>query len=317
MLKYVLPTLAVATMALGGYMVVRPALVQPPMPPPAIYSLGDIIPKAQVPDSFCYAVIGDYGDNSLGEDSVARMVKGWNPSFIVTTGDNDYEDKHPGTLNNIDTMVVKYYGSFIKANAHQDRFFPCLGNHDQDLASVESEYFALFPFLHSHPDYDFSWGPLHFYSLNSGPSRPNGFIDSNILTALKGSLLTAPETYHIVFFHHPPYAPGKYGAKELKGKFDNDKVDLVLNGHIHYYERMVDARTHINYITIGNGGRNDVTCSGDSVNGYQPTSRCTCKDGSHGALKVIVVKTRAIWQMRFEYYIVADQSAPGDVLILP
>ena len=37
-----------------------------------------------------FAVIGDYGNDSADEARVARMVSGWDPDFIITTGDNNY-----------------------------------------------------------------------------------------------------------------------------------------------------------------------------------------------------------------------------------
>src|ERR1700733_1367363 len=61
-------------------------------------------------DSIIFAVIGDYGRDTKQEDSVAKMVKGWNPDFIITVGDNNYST---GSAATIKTNIGKYYGDYI------------------------------------------------------------------------------------------------------------------------------------------------------------------------------------------------------------
>src|SRR3954464_3130288 len=51
-------------------------------------------------DSATFAIIGDYGEDSKGEADVAAMVKGWNPDFIITVGDNNYPLGSAGTIVN-------------------------------------------------------------------------------------------------------------------------------------------------------------------------------------------------------------------------
>ena len=75
------------------------------------------------------------------------MVKSWNPSFIVTVGDNNYST----TSGSYDLDVGKYYHEYIGnysgaygAGSATNRFFPVLGNHDWDLEMVRST----FSFLH-------------------------------------------------------------------------------------------------------------------------------------------------------------------------
>lgn len=80
-----------------------------------------------------FAVIGDYGNDSAGELSVANLIKtNFQPQFIVTAGDNNY-----GTAAQIDPSIGKYYHSYIGnyrgtfgLGATSNRFFPALGNHD-------------------------------------------------------------------------------------------------------------------------------------------------------------------------------------------
>jgi len=278
-----------------------------------VQALGDLTNTRT--DSFTFAIIGDYGDDSKGELLTAEMVKGWNPLFIVTTGDNDYEDKNG---KGIDTNITKYYSSYINADLHKDRFFPCLGNHDQTVsekAKVIDEYFRLFSFLNRAENYDFTWGPVHFYSLNSGPNGKVGFVDPATLKDVKPKLAKDTDPFHLVFFHHPFYS-SEFGMMPAPDRFDGYNMDAILNGHIHYYERMTDSVRHIEYITIGCSGRNDSQC-GDKLSGNKEIVLHHCEDKQNGALKVTVVKLYApdkkeSWRMTFEYYNAAKPGAPLD-----
>src|SRR5688500_16929409 len=57
-----------------------------------------------------FAIIGDYGNDSNAEARVARLVRGWKPEFIITTGDNNYPLGLPFT---IDRNIGRHYGSYI------------------------------------------------------------------------------------------------------------------------------------------------------------------------------------------------------------
>ena len=280
----------------------------------SIYSLGNLA-KTDA-DSFSYAVIGDFGDDSHGEQLVADMVLGWQPLFIITTGDNDYEDKNG---KSIDINISKYYASYINPDLKLNRFFPCLGNHDQSVTErlkVIDEYFRLFPFLNHAENYDFSYGPIHFYSINSGPGVVRATINPDVLTDLKTKSNAATEPFHLAFFHHPQYSSA-YGTVALDDRLAGYKLDAVLNGHIHYYERMSDTARHIEYITIGCSGRNNDKCSGKLDNSKE-IHLDTCLDRQNGAVKVTVIKNRStnLWQMTFDYYNAASPDKPSDSFVI-
>jgi len=81
-----------------------------------------------------FAMIGDFGLSSQPELDVANMVKSWNPDFIVTDGDNNYET---GQASTIDLNIGQYYHDYIfnyhgtyGAGSATQRFWPALGNHD-------------------------------------------------------------------------------------------------------------------------------------------------------------------------------------------
>src|SRR5581483_7966386 len=59
-----------------------------------------------------FAVIGDFSSNLQTPPTrdVANLVKGWNPDFVATVGDNNYPD---GAASTIDSNVGQWYHQFI------------------------------------------------------------------------------------------------------------------------------------------------------------------------------------------------------------
>ena len=107
---------------------------------------GALIPAAPSgPGAIRFAIIGDYGetlaDQAFPLDTVAAMIRSWNPEFIVSTGDNNYV---LGEAATIDVNVGKNFTDYIYPKTTQipiqypypagapayNRFIPCLGNHD-------------------------------------------------------------------------------------------------------------------------------------------------------------------------------------------
>lgn len=206
-----------------------------------------------------FAVIGDYGFAGAPEADVAALVKGWSPEFIVTTGDNNYDN---GAAATIDANIGQYYHEFISpytgsygGGAAENRFFPSLGNHDWVAANAQPylDYFTL-PGIERY--YDFVRGPVHFYSLDVDPHEPNG-IDSNSVQAqwLKGRLAASPEQWKIVYMHHSPYSScSRHGSYPLiQWPYARWGASAAFSGHDHTYERI--SQGGIPYFVNGLGGR--------------------------------------------------------------
>ena len=97
------------------------------------------------PGAIRFAIIGDYGetmaDQAFPLDTVAAMIRSWNPDFVVSTGDNNYV---LGEAATIDINVGKNFTGYIYPKTTEipvqypypsgaplfNRFIPCLGNHD-------------------------------------------------------------------------------------------------------------------------------------------------------------------------------------------
>ena len=86
-----------------------------------------------------FAIIGDYGKAGTNELNVSNLVKSWNPEYIITLGDNNYD---LGEASTIDANIGQYYRQFIfpytggyGPGDTVNRFFPSMGNHDWYTAS--------------------------------------------------------------------------------------------------------------------------------------------------------------------------------------
>jgi hypothetical protein len=248
-----------------------------------------------------FAVIGDYGLDGPNELAVANMVKSWNPDFIATLGDNNYQD---GFASTIDANIGKYYHDYIfnyqgiyGAGSPTRRFFPAIGNHEygssDNVPSRLTAYTNYFDLPGNERYYDYVQGPVHFFVINSDGNEPDGndvgTIQANWLQAGLGA---ATEPFKIVYFHHPAYSSGGHGNNEwMQWPFAQWGATAVLSGHDHDYERLnVDGLT---YFVNGVGGAelSPLVSIDPGVSQYQLA-------GSFGAMQVNVSGTA----MTFDFY---------------
>ena len=87
-----------------------------------------------------FAVIGDYGIDSPQEAAVAKMVAGWNPDFVITTGDNNYPLGEASTIDKTSASTTggssATTGAAFGPGSAINRFWPSPGNHDWDTGSL-------------------------------------------------------------------------------------------------------------------------------------------------------------------------------------
>ena len=205
-----------------------------------------------------FAVFGDYGVNNSNEAAVASLIAGWNVDFIVTTGDNNYND---GAASTIDANIGQYYHSYIfpytgsfGAGATANKFWPSLGNHDwvQPGAQPYLDYFAL---PNNERYYDFVRGDVHLFVVDSDSHEPNGITSTSVQAQwLQQGLASSASPWNVVYFHHSPYSSGSgHGSNAtLQWPFKAWGADIVFTGHDHIYERL-DVGS-FPYIVVGTGG---------------------------------------------------------------
>jgi len=205
-----------------------------------------------------FAAIGDYGFSGPAEKAVADLVKSWNPEFIITLGDNNYD---LGDSTTIDQNIGQYYHTYIYKykghygpSASTNRFFPSLGNHDYYTRNGEAyrDYFTL---PGNGRYYDFVRGNVHFFALDSDEAEPDGITaTSKQAQWLQAKLASSTARWKVVYMHHAPYSSGQHGnTKELQWPFRKWGASVVLAGHDHDYERLqVEG---LPYFVNGLGGR--------------------------------------------------------------
>lgn len=229
-----------------------------------LHALGPSVIAASSPAEppTIFAAIGDFGSDYISTRRVAKLVRDWQPQFVITLGDNNYP---AGSAATLDRNVGQFYHEFIApyqgrygAGAVTNRFFPCLGNHDW-LAPDAKPYLDYFSLPGNERYYSFTRGPIEFFCLDSDKSEPDGTAPDSIQGQwLQQGLTNSSAAWKIVYFHHAPYSSGVYHGTHtgetarMRWPFHEWGVDAVLAGHDHTYERI-----HTNglvYIVNGLGG---------------------------------------------------------------
>lgn len=215
------------------------------------------VQPTSTPITITFAVIGDFGENSVGEKDVAALVQGWQPDFVITTGDNNYPR---GGADTIDQTIGQYYHQFIAPykgqygnGAAENRFFPSLGNHDWQAPNAQP-YLDYFTLPGNERYYDFTQGPVHFFAIDSDSNEPDGVSSTSIQANwLKAKLTASQSPWNLVYFHHPPYSSGTHQSTEwMRWPFKAWGASAVLSGHDHTYERLLVD--NLPYFVDGLGG---------------------------------------------------------------
>lgn len=275
-------------------------------------------------DSTTFAIIGDYGEAGEPALKVSELVKTWSPDFILTLGDNNYPD---GKLKTIQANISDYYGDFIynldapdgyrctgRANDEEkNRFFPSIGNHDYYNSNSIQPYLSFFSLPEKETYYEFKWGPVHFFALNSGRNGEANCCDSEQAVWLKEKLAHSISPFKIVYFHHPPYSTSKHGSTEsMRWPFKEWGASAVFSGHEHNYQRITrQDDPSFPYIINGLGGRSSFyKCD---VNPLDNSIFDTfCYNSTFGAIRSIATKEKLIIQ----FFSISEPTVPVDEFII-
>ncbi len=202
-----------------------------------------------------FAVIGDIAGMTKNTEKVSEMVRNWRPNFIITLGDNFYNNLG----HDPDTSVGQYYskymypytGAYPQSPVNYNRFYSSVGGHDWNYDFGQT-YFDYFTLPGNERYYDIETKNTHLFCYNS--CWPES-VDSTQRAWLEDGLKNSTKNINIVYFHASPYSSGRHGGKPLmRLPFREWGADIVLSGHDHHYERIVvDSLT---YIVNGCGGQN-------------------------------------------------------------
>ncbi len=182
-------------------------------------------------------------------------------------GDNAY---CCGTDIEYQKQIFDFYGSNILGNT---AFFPSPGNHEYyetttaqadrkinyfDVISVPTKGEMGGVASNTKAYYSYNYGNIHFISLDSygfdGGKYRFYEPESPQYQWLIKDLESNKSLWTIIYFHHPPYTRRSHDSNSeieliltregLVPIFDKYKVDLVLSGHSHVYERSYLIKGH-------------------------------------------------------------------------
>jgi hypothetical protein len=260
--------------------------------------------------SVVIGAIGDYGSGTTNEEAVANLVKSWQPDFIMTVGDNNYPY---GEATTIDRNVGKFYHDYIYpytgaygAGAVSNRFFPTVGNHDccypTPTPTGYDAYLAYFTLPGNERYYNYRYGSVEIFCLNSNPNDPDGWTSDSVQGEwLRTSLANSTATWRLVYFHHSPWSSGSlHGTYTGQGyymrwPFKEWGATAVLTGHDHIYERML--RDGMTYLVIGIGGdRIDPFASTDPLSSNLDPYSQVRYNATYGALRIDATETNIMFR---------------------
>ncbi len=244
-------------------------------------------------------VVAAGGDGAGGEtnaSNVISLISSWNPNLLLYLGDV-YEK---GTLTEFDNWYGSNSQYFSKFLAITD---PTIGNHEY-TNGPPTGYFSFWNNIPSY--YSFTSGGWHFISLDSMSQYVPTSSTSAQYKWLAQDLADNTAACTIAFWHEPLYNVGPEGSqsgmKSIWSLLVQDKVDIVLNGHDHDYQRWTpldgsgtpNATSGITEFVVGSAGHGIQTIS-------RSDSRVVKKFDSHtspapfGALRLTLYSDHAAY----------------------
>ena len=277
-----------------------------------------VIPDVPAED-IVFALIGDYGDSGSKVRDVADMVKSWNPEFVVTAGDNNYET---GQLSNMPDNIGQYYSDYIynpdapdgyrcigQADIDEEnRFFPSPGNHDYG-SDINTNYLAYFTLPGNERFYQFRKGSTHFFSMDSNATGDFGVMKS----WLEEQVAASDATFKVVIFHHPPFSASDHGNYEsMQWNWAELGICAVLTGHEHSYQHIIEkANPSVHHIVNGLSGRTNIYgCSNNPLD--ENLFDVYCYNNKNGAIRAVISDE----QLTFGFYSVQAGGILIDKVII-
>ena len=176
---------------------------------------------------FNIVAVGDWDCTSETEDTVDNIIK-QDPEFVLALGDLSYNGK------------AKCWLELIEPIAEKTKIV--IGNHEVDSSKLRKDYMNYFGLENQY--YSFNHKNVHFLALSTETdfdeeSEQYAFANQDLEKYSKDPFID----WIIVFYHKQVYSSGSSPEDEEDFRetyhplFDQYKVDLALQGHLHAYER--------------------------------------------------------------------------------
>ena len=224
--------------------------------------------------------LGDSAKNVLAHNLPA------NPDFVIHGGDIEY---YASTLETWAVWFPK-----MRPMLAQGGFFPAIGNHESEKPNEFEQYYVrLFGgagFDGEDRWYRFTSGGVYFFSLDTEepvePASPQGVW---LASKLADAAQKPGYRFSVVYFHRPWVTCGDTSQNSSARQgfepiFAQHKVKLVVQAHMHGYERF--EMGDVTYVTAAGGGgalgdvdaakdaRSARTARRPATSSAPPSSRC-------------------------------------------
>lgn len=214
--------------------------------------------------SLKFAVIGDTGTGTSSQYAVAKQMIAYRAKFpfdmAIMLGDNLYGGE---SASDYSKKFAQPYKALLDGGV---KFYASLGNHDDPNQRMYK------PFNMNGQRY-YTFRPpetagVRFFALDSN------YLDPKQIEWFEKELSTSGSDWKVAFFHHPPFASGMHGSHEilrnqLEPLFLKYGVNVVFNGHEHFYER-IKPQKGIHYFTAGGSAK---LRSGDILGNSELTAK--------------------------------------------
>ena len=230
-----------------------------------------------------------------GDEDTARILDANPAATVATLGDNVYPDGTEWEFRNC------YHPSWGRAKA---RTRPSVGNHEYYTRNA-SGYFGYFGSAAGEAGkgyYSYDLGTWHIVVLNSECSEVGGCgADSPQGRWLRSDLAAHPASCTLAYWHTPLFSSRDAASTSVQpfwqALYAND-VDVVLNGHEHFYERFApqtpegrrDEATGIRQFIVGTGGRSVWDVDTRAANSERVGTE------TYGVLKLTLHPTSYSWE---------------------
>jgi acid phosphatase type 7 len=247
----------------------------------------------------------------LATSSLAISIK---PEAALLLGDTQYDTGSPSAF---EQSYAKTWGR----RELKDISYPSIGNHEYRTkhASGYFDYFGARAGDQRKGYYSFDLGTWHLIALNSGGDdacRPVSCdAGSDQERWLHDDLAQTTSACTLAFWHRPLFSSGELResveVRPLWRDLYDFNTDIVINGHVHHYERFapqdpdgaVDTDHGILQFTVGTGGRD--------LGGFFPVRENSRVRLSHhfGVLKLELGASNYVWEFVTESGDILDSGS--------